>query len=148
MDPPALLQAEVTYEEGMTGSNHSSVLAHLSRFETEPPPTATLLVLGGIHGALRPISPLVATLATSRAIEDLPARDAKNRFGQLLDAAQAAPARVTKRARPVAVLMSVTQHERLRGPARVSAEKDVGGPEAAVDGMTEDELDRPPADEG
>ena len=33
--------------------------------------------------------------------------DAKNRFGQLLDAAQRAPVAVTKKGRPAAVVMSV-----------------------------------------
>ena len=45
------------------------------------------------------------------------ARDAKNRFGYLLDAAQSAPVRVTKNGRAVGVMMSMQHFERLRGAA-------------------------------
>ena len=91
----------------------------------------------------------MAIMATSRAMREITARDAKNRFGQLLDAAQAAPVQVTKKGRPVAVLMSMAQHERLRGTAwdRLSAEMDALGAEAEAGGLTEAELDRLLADE-
>ena len=54
------------------------------------------------------------------------ARGAKNRFGQLIDAAQSAPVRVTRKGRAVGVMMSVHQYERLRGAAweRLSATMD------------------------
>ena len=45
------------------------------------------------------------------------ARDAKNRFGYLLDAAQSAPVPVTKNGRAVGVMMSMQHYERLRGAA-------------------------------
>ena len=45
------------------------------------------------------------------------AREAKNQFGQLLDAAQRAPVRVTKKGRAVGVMMSMEQYARLRGAA-------------------------------
>ena len=82
-------------------------------------------------------------------MKDIAARDAKNRLGQLLDAAQAAPVRVTKKGRPVAVLMSVAQHERLRGAAwdRLAAEMDALGAEAEANGLGEAELDRLLTDE-
>lgn len=100
--------------------------------------------------ATRFILPHVAIMATSSVVKEIPARDAKNRFGQLLDAAQAAPVRVTKKGRPVAVLMSMAQHERLRGAAwdRLSAEMDALGAEAGANGLSEAELDRLLADEG
>jgi prevent-host-death family protein len=41
--------------------------------------------------------------------------DAKNRLGQLLDAAQRAPVTVTKKGRPTAVVMSIEDYERMRG---------------------------------
>jgi prevent-host-death family protein len=53
------------------------------------------------HGHMRTISSL----------------DAKNRFGQLLDAAQRAPVTVTKKGRPAAVVMSIEDYERMRGAA-------------------------------
>lgn len=42
-------------------------------------------------------------------LNEMTADDAKNRFGQLLDAAQRAPVRVTKNGRPVTIVLSV-QH--------------------------------------
>ena len=47
----------------------------------------------------------------------IPARDAKNQFGQFLDAAQNGPVRVTKKGRPVGVMLSLEHYERLRGAA-------------------------------
>ena len=46
------------------------------------------------------------------------ALDAKNRFGQLLDAARRGPVTVTKKGRPAAVLLSVEDYARIRGAAR------------------------------
>ena len=43
--------------------------------------------------------------------------DAKNRFGQLLDAAQRAPVTVTKKGRPAAVVMSIEDYARMQGAA-------------------------------
>ena len=76
-------------------------------------------------------------------MKEISAREAKNRFGQLLDAAQAAPVRVTKKGRPVGVLMSMQQYERLRGAAwaRLTETMDHLGAEAASRGLTEAELD-------
>lgn len=41
------------------------------------------------------------------------AREAKNKFGQLLDTAQRSPVTIEKKGRAVAVLMSVEEYERL-----------------------------------
>ena len=70
------------------------------------------------------------------------AREAKNSFGRLLDASQSAPVLVTKKDRPVSVLMSVQQYERLRGAAweRLTQTMDALGREATANGMTESEL--------
>lgn len=46
------------------------------------------------------------------------ALDAKNRFGQLLDAAQREPVTVTKKGRPATVMLSIEDYERMRGAAR------------------------------
>jgi len=50
-----------------------------------------------------------------RRISDI---DAKNRFGQLLDAVQRQPVTVTKKGRPAAVMLSIQDYERMRGAAR------------------------------
>ena len=77
------------------------------------------------------------------------AREAKNSFGRLLDASQRAPVLVTKKDRPVSVLMSVQQYERLRGAAweRLTQTMDALGREATANGMTESELNALLADE-
>lgn len=60
--------------------------------------------------------------------------DAKNRFGQLIDAARRAPVTVTKNGRPTAVVMSIEDYERMRGAAwkrlfetMATARKDAAG---------------------
>lgn len=82
-------------------------------------------------------------------MKEIAARDAKNRFGQLLDAVQAAPVRVTKKGRPVGVMMSMQQYQRLRGAAweRLAATMDEISAEAASNGLTDAELDALLADE-
>ena len=76
-------------------------------------------------------------------MREITARDAKNRFGQLLDTAQSTPVRVTKKGRPVGVVMSIQQYERLRGAtwARVTETMDRLGTEAAARGLTDAGLD-------
>ena len=83
-------------------------------------------------------------------MKEIAAREAKNRFGQLLDAAQTAPVRVTKKGRPVGVVMSMQQYERLRGAAwaRLTETMDRLGAEAASRGLTEAELDVLLSDDG
>ena len=51
-------------------------------------------------------------------MKTMTALEAKNRFGQLLDAAQREPVTVTKQGRPTAVMLSVADYERIRGAAR------------------------------
>jgi antitoxin Phd len=69
--------------------------------------------------------------------------DAKNRFGQLLDAAQRAPVAVTKKGRPAAVIMSVEDYERMRGAAweRLFGTIETARREAAERGLTDELLD-------
>lgn len=71
-------------------------------------------------------------------MKEITARDAKNRFGLLLDASQRAPVLLTKRGRGVSVVMSVEQYERLRSAAweRLAATMDVLGEEAARNSLT------------
>lgn len=71
------------------------------------------------------------------------ARDAKNRFGQLLEAAQSGPVFVTKNGRAVGVMLSIQQYERLRGIAwsHLSNTMDALGSEAVGNGLTEKDLE-------
>jgi prevent-host-death family protein len=46
-------------------------------------------------------------------MKTMSAKDAKNSFGLLLDSAQAQPIRVEKHGRPVVVVMSIEEFERL-----------------------------------
>ncbi len=50
-------------------------------------------------------------------MKEISARTAKNQFGQLLEAAQRGPVRVTRRGRPAGVVLSEEQYQRLRGIA-------------------------------
>ena len=82
-------------------------------------------------------------------MKEIAARDAKNRFGYLLDVAQRVPVRVTKKGRPVGVMMSIQQYERLRGAAweRLTATMDALGDEAVERGLTPASLEALLADE-
>ncbi len=77
------------------------------------------------------------------------AREAKNRFGQLLDRAQRRPVAITKNGRAVTVMLSVDQYERLRGAAlaRLADIMDRISEEAAGNGLTEETLEALLADE-
>lgn len=81
--------------------------------------------------------------------KEMTARDAKNRFGELLDAAQRMPVHITKNGRNVAVLLSFEDYERYEcsedalWAARAEAahgEDDYLGP-AASDVLLKDLLD-------
>lgn len=41
--------------------------------------------------------------------------DAKNKFGELIDLARAAPVAITKYDRPVVVIMAIEEYERIKG---------------------------------
>ena len=71
-------------------------------------------------------------------MQEVSAREARNRFGRLLDAAQSGPVCVTRRGGAVAVVMSIEQYERLQGAAwaRLTATMDRLGAEAAASGLT------------
>ena len=82
-------------------------------------------------------------------MKEIAAREAKNRFGYLLDAAQSTPVCVTKKGRPVGVVMSMEQYRRLQGAAweRLSATMDRLGAEASSNELTDAELEALLADE-
>ncbi len=76
-------------------------------------------------------------------MNEMTARDAKNRFGQLLDAAQRTPVRVTKNGRAVTIMLSVQHYERLRGAAweRLTATMDRMAEETSANNLTDAKLD-------
>ncbi len=76
-------------------------------------------------------------------------REAKKRFGQLLDAAQRRPVAISKKGRAVTVMLSVEQYERLRGAAwaRLASTMDTMSAEAATNGLTDATLEAFLADE-
>lgn len=76
-------------------------------------------------------------------MNEITAKDAKNRFGQLLDAAQRTPVRVTKNGRPVTIMLSVRHYERLRGAAweRLAATMDRMSEEGSSNNLTDARLD-------
>ena len=82
-------------------------------------------------------------------MKEITAREAKNRFGQLLDAAQRSPVRVTRNGRAVTVMLSMQLYDQLRGSAweRLAATMDAMGEEASARGLTDAELDALLADE-
>ena len=82
-------------------------------------------------------------------MKEIGAREAKNSFGLLLDAAQKAPVRVTKHGRPVGIVMSIEQYARLRGAAweALAETMDRLSAEAAARGLTDEKLDELLADE-
>ena len=92
---------------------------------------------------------VVANLANFALMKRIAAREAKNRFGTLLDDAQGAPVCVTKNGRAVGVMMSMPHYERLRGAAweRLTATMDALGEEAFANGLTEARLEALLADE-
>ena len=71
-------------------------------------------------------------------MREITAKEAKNRFGQLLRDTQQGPVRVTRNGTPVSVVLSVEQFERLRGTAwdRLAAAMDAMSREAAANGLT------------
>ena len=77
------------------------------------------------------------------------AKEAKNRFGQLLDAAQRTPVSVTKNGRPVTVMLSAELYDQLRGTAweRLAATMDAIGEEASARDLTDAKLAALLADE-
>ena len=82
-------------------------------------------------------------------MKEIAARDARNHFGRLLDAAQSAPVRVTRNGRATGIVMSVKEYERLRGAAwnRLTATMDAMSERAETNGLTEIRLKALLADE-
>lgn len=64
-------------------------------------------------------------------MKTMSAKDAKNAFGSLLDTARAEPVTIEKHGRPVVVVLSVEEYERLHGGA---AAKKQGRPQRSKKG--------------
>ena len=118
--------------------------------------TVLSISIGRCAATQRPIPDLRPSLLCGEAVlaiialmKEIAARDAKNRFGRLLDAVQSAPVRVTKKGRAVGVMMSMQQYERLRGAAweRLTVTMDALGKEASANGLTDAGLEALLADE-
>jgi prevent-host-death family protein len=75
-------------------------------------------------------------------MKEMNAREAKNKFGQLLESAQLSPVRVTRRGRSAGILMSEEQYQRLRGLAwdRLASTVTDMRQEASAKGLTEAKL--------
>jgi len=75
-------------------------------------------------------------------MKTIPATEAKNRLGAILDAAQREPIVIRRQDRDIAVLLSMADYERLRS-ANVAALlelRDEIAAEAAATGLTEERL--------
>ncbi len=77
------------------------------------------------------------------------ALEAKNRFGQVIEAAQREPVTVTRQGRPSVVIVSAAEYQRRQERAwrNLFAVMEETGRHAAEQGLTEDTLDELLADE-
>ena len=83
-------------------------------------------------------------------MKEIAAREARNRFGHLLDAAQSAPVRVTRKGRAVGrddVGANSTSGFAVLRLERLTATMDALGEEASANGLTETGLETLLADE-
>jgi prevent-host-death family protein len=83
-------------------------------------------------------------------MKTIPATEAKNRLGAILDAAQREPIVIRRQDRDIAVLLSMADYERLRS-ANVAALlelRDAVAAEAAAAGLTEERLAELLSDDG
>lgn len=77
------------------------------------------------------------------------ALEAKNRFGQVIDAAQREPVTVTRQGRPSVVIVSAEEYQRRQSRAwqNLLAVMEESGRYASEQGLTEEALDQLLADE-
>ncbi len=76
-------------------------------------------------------------------MREIAAREAKNRFDQVIEASQRAPVTITRHGRAVSVLLSLEDYKRIRGNnwKRLRESMDALAQEAAAAGMTKADLD-------
>jgi prevent-host-death family protein len=79
---------------------------------------------------------------TAAAMKTIGALDAKNRFGELIEAAQRQPVAVTRNGRPSVIVVSAESYERRRRLARdrVRQAMDRARGYAQAQGLTEEKL--------
>lgn len=70
------------------------------------------------NGSKRAI--IALTLIRGTNMKSIAAREAKNGFGQLIDLARQAPVTIEKHGRPVVVVLSIEEFERLMSKNRTS----------------------------
>lgn len=63
-------------------------------------------------------------LLDQRRMKSMSARDAKNRFGFLIDTARQEPVSIEKHGRPVVIVLSIEDYERLSAPKTVKRKVD------------------------
>ena len=82
-------------------------------------------------------------------MKSVSALEAKNRFGELLEAAQRQPVSITRHGRPSVVMISAESYDRRQRVARQRMREAMrrAGEHAAAQGMDEDVLDQLLADE-
>jgi len=95
---------------------------------------------------LLPAPFLTAILAVMKSVTAL---EAKNRFGEVLEAAQRQPVSITRNGRPSVVMISAESYARRQRMARERLRQAMqrAGEHATAQGMNDDELDRLLADE-
>lgn len=91
----------------------------------------------------------IIAIMTISDMKTITAIEAKNRFGQLIDAAQRQPVTVTKQGRPSIIVMSVEDYQRRKNRAWKNLLKVMQGTgdNATRRGLTQKKLERLLADE-
>ena len=96
-----------------------------------------------------PVLPVPAKAANMGAMKSITALEAKNRFGEVLEAAQRQPVSITRNGRPSVVVISAESYARRQRMARERLRQSLqrAGDHAASQGMSEDVLGQLLADE-
>ena len=93
-----------------------------------------------------PVTPIIANIGFMKTVTAL---EAKNRLGEVLEAAQRQPVSITRNGRPSVVMISAESYARRQNMARerLRASLHRAGDHAAAKGLDQDVLDRLLADE-
>ena len=93
--------------------------------------------------------PVTARIAILAVMKSVTALEAKNRFGEVLEAAQRQPVSITRNGRPSVVMISAESYARRQRMARERLRHAMrrAGEHAAAQGMNDDVLDHLLADE-
>lgn len=121
----------------MVGADSGSV-----DFQSRPTRSAAHRVVCNDAGGTRPHIARIVCFGYYGRMKTVPATEAKNRLGAILDAAQREPIVIRRQDRDIAVLLSMADYERLRS-ANVAALlelRDQVAAEAAAAGLTEERL--------